>query len=242
MKCKIGWILGKGSSPEGDGHGTGSLGQCSWPKAFKQCCRHRVWFLGGLVWSQEMDLMVLGVFPAGVVLWFYETSFLSAYVWPGSSTRIASKMSYSPSHSDIQWPWEHPYPLLTKTCVQPCGRLVKNGQTCIENWELGNVCKENSATQFHFFLLPSLEWRAQFSFPTVFFSLVLYAEAFTNVAHFTLIFRYLLLHVMFLTCEGTTCYPGSLPSFKVEVSTIYPTSAPIVQTKLKVVKWPLCKL
>lgn len=83
-----------------------------------------------------------------------------------------------------------------------------------------------------------LHWNGElnFLFPLFFFSSVLYAEAFTNVAHFTLIFRYLLLHVMFLTCEGTTCYPGSLPSFKVEVSTIYPTSAPIVQTKLKVVK------
>lgn len=174
MKCKIGWILGKGSSPEDNGHGTteqAPQGSAHGPKLLSNAVdiEFDSWVV--LCGVRRWTWWSLGFFPAGVVLWFYETSFLSAYVWPGSYTRIASKMSYSPSHSDIQWPWEHPYPLLTKTCVQPCGRLVKNGQTCVENWELGNVCKENSATQFHFFLLPSLEWRAQFSFPTVFFFL-----------------------------------------------------------------------
>lgn len=81
MKHKIVWMLGKGSSPEGNGCGTGSLGLWSRPQAFKQCCRHRVWFLDGLVWNQEVDLMVLGGFSSwgcSVILW---NKFLGVFMY-----------------------------------------------------------------------------------------------------------------------------------------------------------------
>jgi len=33
IRVRLGWVLGKGSSPEGSGHGTGCPGQWSWPEA-----------------------------------------------------------------------------------------------------------------------------------------------------------------------------------------------------------------
>jgi len=60
-------IPGKRSSLEGGGYGTGCPGQGSRPQVleFKKCLgnalSHMEWFLGGIVWSQELDLMVLAV-------------------------------------------------------------------------------------------------------------------------------------------------------------------------------------
>ena len=53
-----GWV------PEGSGHGTGCPGQRVWPQVlefeehFDNALRHRVWILGGPVWSQGLDMVV----------------------------------------------------------------------------------------------------------------------------------------------------------------------------------------
>jgi len=59
------WGLGRGSAPEGGGHGTGCPEQSLWPQVprFKECSdnalRHWVWILGGCVWRQGLDLVIL---------------------------------------------------------------------------------------------------------------------------------------------------------------------------------------
>jgi len=72
--------LGKGSAPEGSGHGTGYPGQWSQPSparfqgVFEYHLRHRVWILGGSVWSQEFNSVVLvGPFQLGI---FYDSVIL----------------------------------------------------------------------------------------------------------------------------------------------------------------------
>jgi len=68
------WRSGTGSAPEGGGHGTGCPGQWAWPRVpeFREftedldsAFRHGVGILGGPVWSQELDSVILqGSFPA----------------------------------------------------------------------------------------------------------------------------------------------------------------------------------
>ena len=59
------WGLGTSSAPEDGGHGTGCSGALPQVPEFKECSdstlRHRVWILGGPVWSQELDSMLLRV-------------------------------------------------------------------------------------------------------------------------------------------------------------------------------------
>jgi len=58
-------MLGNGSSPDGGGHGTGPRGSGYSPKfqEFKEhldsTLRHRVWILGGPMWSQELNSAML---------------------------------------------------------------------------------------------------------------------------------------------------------------------------------------
>jgi len=58
------WGLGTGAAPQGGGHGTGCPGLWARPPVpeFKECLdsalRHRVWILGGPVWSQELNWMI----------------------------------------------------------------------------------------------------------------------------------------------------------------------------------------
>lgn len=68
-----GWVLRRGSSPEGGEHGTGSPRQWSWHWA---CWGSRntwttqtVCSLGGPMWSQELDSMIV---PTQDILRFYE--------------------------------------------------------------------------------------------------------------------------------------------------------------------------
>lgn len=61
-----GWVWGKGSAPESGRHGTGCPGQWSWPRAAR-AQGHRVWVLGGPVWSQELDSTIpVGLFQVRI--------------------------------------------------------------------------------------------------------------------------------------------------------------------------------
>ena len=70
-----GWGLGKGSAPEGGGHGTACPGQRAWPWAagaqgtFGQCSHtHRIWILCGAVWIWELDSVILvGLFQIVII-------------------------------------------------------------------------------------------------------------------------------------------------------------------------------
>lgn len=65
----VGWVLGIGS-PEGGGHGTELL---EFKKHQDSTLRHVVWFLGSLVWSRELELIILvGPFQLSV---FYNATF-----------------------------------------------------------------------------------------------------------------------------------------------------------------------
>jgi len=77
-------MLGNGSSPDGGGHGTGPRGSGCSPKfqEFKEhldsTLRHRVWILGGPMWSQELnsamlvDPFQLRIFYDSQLRWFYD--------------------------------------------------------------------------------------------------------------------------------------------------------------------------
>lgn len=76
------WGLGKGSSPESGKEleqAPNSSGHCPKLTEFWEhldnALRHKVWLLCGLLWSQELDLILvslvkLGIFCDSVVLWF----------------------------------------------------------------------------------------------------------------------------------------------------------------------------
>ena len=59
------WGLGTGSAPEGSGHGTGCPGLWARPRVLelRKCLdntiRQRVWMLGGAMWRQGLDSMIL---------------------------------------------------------------------------------------------------------------------------------------------------------------------------------------
>lgn len=61
-KGRVSWELGQGSAPEGRGHGTGCPGQWAWLRVpeFEErldfALRHKIWILGGAMWSQGLDL------------------------------------------------------------------------------------------------------------------------------------------------------------------------------------------
>lgn len=77
-------MLGKGSSPEHDGHGTGSPGHWSWSQVLEfrvhldNTFRCTVWILGGPAWSWKLDSMVLeGIFQLSI---YYDSMILSCNV------------------------------------------------------------------------------------------------------------------------------------------------------------------
>jgi len=73
------WGLGTGAAPQGGGHGTGCPGQWARPQVpefnehLGKAFRYRVWILGGPLWSQELDSMILvspfqpGIFHNSVI-------------------------------------------------------------------------------------------------------------------------------------------------------------------------------
>lgn len=80
------------------GTGKCSLTECE--KCLYSALRHMVSFLGGLMWSQELDSVIilgplqLGIFCVSVILWFYECSVSLKYSYSVSSTAVQEEENH----------------------------------------------------------------------------------------------------------------------------------------------------